>query len=141
MPLTNLNSILVFFLRKLFRYEFRFQFSTNKLAQPYLIILKGQVTFLKLCLFEVCLALIIPIIFLSTTVFRPKKMHLYACASVVFFCQRRPVYAGTATEVMVDWYTKKKNRIHSSVFCKFLIHLYAGKKRLRWYRHKNAFSA
>ena len=53
--------------------------------------LKGQVTFLKLCLLVVCLALII------------YKMHLYACASVVFFCQRRPVYAGTAIEVMFFW--------------------------------------
>ena len=45
-------------------------------------------------------------------------MHLYACASVVFFCQRRPVYAGTAIGVMFFFFlfsditclSRQKNR-------------------------------
>ena len=52
-------------------------------------------------------------------------MHLYACASVAFFCQRRPVYAGTAIEGMVFWFQYQKKRTGSIVafFGKFPIHL------------------
>ena len=53
-------------------------------------------------------------------------MHLYACASVAFFCQRRPVYAGTAIEGMVFWFQYQKKRTGSIVafFGKFPIHQY-----------------
>ena len=67
-----------------------------------LVSLKGQVTFLKLCLLLVCLALNIPrfVPFLLTTVFRLKNAFICLCQHRLF-CQRRPVYAGTVIEVMV----------------------------------------
>ena len=64
--------------------------------------LKGQVTFLKLCLLVVCLALIIPRFFFYEQQFSGRKMHLYACASVVFF-DSVDLSTLTAIEVMVFW--------------------------------------
>ena len=49
---------------------------------------KGQVTFLKLCLLVMCMALIIPRFFLLKSVFRPKNAFI-ACVSVVFLCWHR----------------------------------------------------
>ena len=48
--------------------------------------LKGQVTFLKLCLLVVCLALIIPrfTLFWLTTVFRPKNAFICLCQRSLF---------------------------------------------------------
>ena len=51
-------------------------------------------------------------------------MHLYACASVVFLGQRRPVYAGTAIEVMFFGSNKKRTGSIVAFFGKFPIHLY-----------------
>ena len=47
---------------------------------------------------------------MNNNCFSGQKLHLYECASAVFFSQRRLVYAGTAIEVMVfGCNTKKKN--------------------------------
>ena len=54
-------------------------------------------------------------------------MHLCPCARVVFFYSRSlfllHAHTSTAIEVMVFWLLYQKERIHSSVFGKFSIHL------------------
>ena len=64
------------------RYVFSKLHDSNYYSNP----LKGQVTFLKLCLFVVWLALIIPRFtpFWLTTVFRPKNASIYLCQRRLF---------------------------------------------------------
>ena len=70
------------------------------------LILKGQVTFLKLCLLLVCLALIIPrfTLFWLSTVFRPKNAFICLCQRSLFL----PAWTHLRWQVMVFWLYYKK---------------------------------
>ena len=83
------------------------------------LLLKAQVTFLKLCLQVVCMALIIPILDL------PFLMHSLSCACVNNFYSRQHVDANRDLKLMCfDCNTIKGDQIQSSVLCKFSIHQY-----------------
>ena len=89
-------------------------------------ILKGRVTFWKLCRLVVCLVLIIPRFTLFWQPFSGRKVHLYACANVVFFLPAKTClcwhsYRGDGFLVVIP---KKRTGSIVAFFGKFPIHLY-----------------
>ena len=105
--------------------------------------LKGQVTFLKLCLLVVCLALITPrfTLFWLTTVFRPKNAFICLCQRSLFMPACAVLWH---IHRIGEWETCQKTLIWIQFFFwyynqKTITSIAVPKKRLRWHRHINAF--
>ena len=73
-------------------------------------LLKGQVTFLKLCLLVVCLALIIPRfkLFWLTTVFRSKNAFICLCQHILFLPQTGLCWHSYRGDVFLVVITKRR---------------------------------
>ena len=88
----------------------------------YLSLFLSLSPFLEICLFLVCMTLIIPrlTLFWLTTVYRSKNSFISLCSRQQFLlshaCWRKQSYRA---DVFFGCNTKKEQQIHSSVFGKF----------------------